>query len=404
MSSITIRSFAPVAILLFAAACADSIPSEANPPSPVAARASAHGHVTASAEWSAVARGLVSARQSNAFQAIRNYATLNLAQYNAVVAAEHASHGGRPLSQRAAVAAASAVALAYAYPSDQATLEDLLHQQLTNPHWLEEGSDDVRRAVAIGRAVGEQVVAHAKTDRLFDPWTGTVPTGPGIWFSSATPPVPPGGAGFGGARPFFLTSTSQFRPAPPPAFGSAEFLAALGEVRHISDTRTAEQDSIAKVWALPLGTISPAGYWNQEAAEMAGAHGFNERRTARLLAVASMAAFDALIACNDAKYTYWLLRPTQADPGIKLAIGLPNFPSYPSNHACISAAEAEVIAAYVPGNSHRLRGLANDAALSRVYGGIHYRFDGVAGLALGRQVAQHVLHMSGLEKDAFSLR
>ena len=351
-----------------------------------------------------MARDLVKARQSNAFQAIRNLATLNLAQYNAVIAAEDESQGGRPLSRRAAVAAASVVALSYAYPLEQEALEEKLHQQLVTPHWLEEGSHDTDHALAIGRAVGEQVVAHAKTDRLFDPWTGTVPTGPGIWFSSAIPPAAPGGAGFSAARPFFLTSTSQFRPGPPPGYGSPEFLAALGEVRRISDTRTAEQDSIARFWGLPVGTITPGGYWNQEAAAVAANHGFNERRTARLLAVSSMTAFDALLACNDGKYAYWLLRPTQADPGIKLAIGLPNFPSYPSNHACISSAAAEVIGAYVPGERTRLRALAVEAAISRVYGGIHYRFDGVAGLDLGGLVAEQALHASAKVRGAFALR
>jgi len=404
MSSYTIRSVASVAIALFAAACEDSTPSDAVRPPLLAARAASPAEVTASAEWSAVARDLVKARQSNAFQAIRNLATLNLAQYNAVIAAEDESQGGRPLSRRAAVAAASVVALSYAYPLAQEALEEKLHQQLVTPHWLEEGSHDTDHALAIGRAVGEQVVAHAKTDRLFDPWTGTVPTGPGIWFSSAIPPAAPGGAGFSAARPFFLTSTSQFRPGPPPAFGSPEFLAALGEVRQISDTRTTEQDSIARFWGLPVGTITPGGYWNQEAAAVAASHGFNERRTARLLAVASMTAFDALIACNDGKYAYWLLRPTQADPGIKLAIGLPNFPSYPSNHACISSAAAEVIGGYVPGERTRLRALAVEAAISRVYGGIHYRFDGVAGLDLGALVAEQALHASAKVRGAFVLR
>jgi len=404
MSSYTIRSVASVAIALFAAACEDSTPSDAVRPPLLAARAASPAEVTASAEWSAVARDLVKARQSNAFQAIRNLATLNLAQYNAVIAAEDESQGGRPLSRRAAVAAASVVALSYAYPLAQEALEEKLHQQLVTPHWLEEGSHDTDHALAIGRAVGEQVVAHAKTDRLFDPWPGTVPTGPGIWFSSAIPPAAPGGAGFSAARPFFLTSTSQFRPGPPPAFGSPEFLAALGEVRQISDTRTTEQDSIARFWGLPVGTITPGGYWNQEAAAVAASHGFNERRTARLLAVASMTAFDALIACNDGKYAYWLLRPTQADPGIKLAIGLPNFPSYPSNHACISSAAAEVIGGYVPGERTRLRALAVEAAISRVYGGIHYRFDGVAGLDLGALVAEQALHASAKVRGAFVLR
>ena len=177
MSSYTIRSVAGVAIALFAAACEDSTPSDAVRPPLLAARAASPAEVTASAEWSAVARDLVKARQSNAFQAIRNLATLNLAQYNAVIAAEDESPGGRPLSRRAAVAAASVVALSYAYPLAQEALEEKLQQQLVTPHWLEEGSHDTDHALAIGRAVGEQVVAHAKTDRLFDPWTGTVPTG-----------------------------------------------------------------------------------------------------------------------------------------------------------------------------------------------------------------------------------
>src|SRR4029453_15069524 len=135
MSSYTIRSVASVAIALFAAACEDSTPSDAVRPPLLAARAASPAKATASAEWSAVARDLVKARQSNAFQAIRNLATLNLAQYNAVIAAEDESHGGRPLSRRAAVAAASVVALAYAYPPEQAALEEKLHDRLATPHW-----------------------------------------------------------------------------------------------------------------------------------------------------------------------------------------------------------------------------------------------------------------------------
>jgi hypothetical protein len=406
MSSRTNIFAAAVTLLsLFSAACSDDAPSApAVVPTPTVARAARQDRATASADWSAVARDLVRTQQSNAFQAVRNYAIVNVAQYNAVVAAARASRGSHRLSHRAAVAAASVVALTYAYPSAAAALETRLQQQLAAPHWLEEGSGDVHAALALGRAVGEQVVAYAKTDRLFDPWTGTVPTGPGMWFSSAVPPAAPGGAGFGAARTFFLTSGSQFRPAPPPAFGSHEFLVDLKEVRDIAATRTAAQDSIAKFWALPTGTVTPAGYWNREAADMAAAHGFDERRTARLLALSSMAAFDALIACNDAKYTYWLLRPTQADPAIKLAIGLPNFPSYPSNHACISAAEAEVIGAYVPGERQRLRALAAEAAASRVFGAIHFRFDGDVGLALGIQVANQALEVSAKERDAFPLR
>jgi hypothetical protein len=89
-------------------------------------------------------------------------------------------------------------------------------------------------------------VELAKTDGYFDPFTGTVPTGPGMWFSSTIPPTSPTGVAIGDARTWFLTSSDQFRPPPPPEFGSPEFVAALAEVRQISDTRTAEQDSIAR--------------------------------------------------------------------------------------------------------------------------------------------------------------
>src|SRR5215203_4308437 len=127
MSSRTmILAAASVTLSLFSAACTDDAPSAptlATAPAPLAARTAPHDRTTASAEWSAVARDLVRTQQSNAFQGIRNYATLNLAQYNAVVAAARASHGGHRVSQRAAAAAASVVALTYAYPSAAAALE-----------------------------------------------------------------------------------------------------------------------------------------------------------------------------------------------------------------------------------------------------------------------------------------
>lgn len=63
-----------------------------------------------------------------------------------------------------------------------------------------------------------------------------------------------------------------------------------------------------------------------------------------------------------------------------------------------------MIAAYVPGERHRLRALASEAALSRVYGGIHYRFDGVAGLDQGSRVAEQALHVTRGEREALSLR
>ncbi len=184
-----------------------------------------------------------------------------------------------------------------------------------------------------------------------------------------------------------LTTASQFRPPPPPAFGSPAFLAALAEVRQIADTRTAEQTAIAKFWALPGGYIVAQAYNNQVATGLITEFHLDERRAAHALALLNMAVMDAFIACHDAKYTYWLLRPSMADPGIKPAIGLPNHPSYPSNHACVTGASMAVLGALFPSRADELWALAEEAGISRIYGGIHYRFDMDAGLTLARQVS-----------------
>lgn len=278
------------------------------------------------------------------------------------------------------------------YPAEQPALESLLKQYL--------GSANAAEGESIGRTVGSAVVAYAQGDRFFAPWTGTVPVGPGFWFSS-TPPV---GAAFGQAKTYFLNSSNQFRPAPHPAFGSAAFRDALGEVRRFSDTRTREQDSLAKFWNLPNGTHTPPGYWNEEGTRLIAKYGLNERKAAHLLALTNMVAFDAIVASHEAKYAYWLLRPTMADAAIQLAVPLPNFPAYPSNHASISAGMADILGATFPAERLRLRQLADQAALSRVYGGIRYRFDGNAGLILGRRVAEWALVRKLNEHTAFPLR
>jgi membrane-associated phospholipid phosphatase len=187
-------------------------------------------------------------------------------------------------------------------------------------------------------------------------------------------------------RPFFLQSGDQFRPGPPPAFGSAEYLAALAEVRSFSDHRTAEQLAIAQFWAMTTGSLV-AGFWNAEASKLIARYHLNEARAARTLALSHMAMMDANIACHDAKFTYWLIRPYRADQAISTPIGRPQHPSYPSNHACMSGTAAYVLGALFPAEAARLAAMADEAGESRLYAGIHYRFDKNAGLGIARQVA-----------------
>lgn len=346
----------------------------------------------ASVYWNQVARGLVVKYSSSPFFAIRGYALLSHAQFEAIAAAKD-GNGQVHASATAAIARASATVLAYLYPSEATALETLIATQLSSPDWPGDKNTNVAAGDDLGRTVGAQIVADARTDRFFAAWTGTVPTGPGLWFSTATPPAPPVGAMFGLARTYFLSSGDQFRPPPPPAFGSPEYLAALAEVRYISDTRTPEQLANAIFWALPNGTITPPGYWNMEASNLIVKYHLDETRAAHVLALMNMTGFDAIVACHDAKFAYWLIRPTQADAQIHLAVGLPNFPSYPSDHACVSGAQTTILGNLFPAERTRLDSLAEQAALSRLEGGLHYRFDNETGLALGRKVAGLALSM-----------
>jgi membrane-associated phospholipid phosphatase len=134
-----------------------------------------------------------------------------------------------------------------------------------------------------------------------------------------------------------------------------------------------------------------AGYWNAVADTLISNYHLPESEAAHVLALANTAAWDANVACHDTKYAYWLPRPTQVDPQITLAIGLPNHPSYPSNHACVSGTAAEILAASFPSEAADMRARAQEAMMSRVYAGVHYRFDGEAGLEIARRVSAFAL-------------
>lgn len=336
----------------------------------------------ATMEWNRIALDMIEKHKPSQQAAQRGMAYLSLAQFAAADSARHAAP--RPFTTLGAIAGASAEVLAYLYPADAAAIEAEVRAREAA---LEPGRDAAfRTGEALGRVIGARAVARAKADRFGAPWTGTVPTGPGIWFSSTVPPTPPALPTLGLVEPFFMSTGSQFRPAPAPAFGSGAFADALEEVRAIAATRTPRQDSIAKFWAMGTGSLI-AGFWNTTAADLIDRHRLGEREAAHALALMNTAAMDALIACADAKFTYWVLRPTQADPSISLAIGLPNFPAYPSNHSCFSGAAAYVLAALFPDDTQRLEGMAYEAGVSRIFGGIHYRFDADAGLQIARAVS-----------------
>jgi membrane-associated phospholipid phosphatase len=363
----------------------------------------------ASVRWNEIARDLVAKHRTDPPMAARLYALLSVAQYDALVAAwnnkyfhnrpapETVVSSLRPLvmvhadpvypSEHATVAAASAAVLAYYYPDEVEFLESKVSEHEASRLWAGVNfRSDITAGDSLGREVAEIVIEYARADRSDAKWAGTLPTGEGIWFSSTTeePLLPM----WGQVKPWLMTSGDQFRSEPPPAYGSPEFQAGLAEVRQISDGRTEEQARIAALWADGSGSYTPPGRWNKIGADLILKYGLNEIRAARAFALMNMAMMDAGIACWDTKFYYLLPRPSQADPSITTPVGLPNFPSYPSGHSCFSGAGAEVLSYLFPDDGEALRDLAEEASVSRVYGGIHYRFDGEAGLAQGKATAQ----------------
>jgi membrane-associated phospholipid phosphatase len=256
------------------------------------------------------------------------------------------------------------------------------------------GTPSDEKSFAHGERIAQGLIEEAESDGSGATWTGTAPVGDAFWIPTppafvAAPLEPLAGTW----RPWNLRSGSQFRPEPPPAYGSAEFLAELDEVYDISQSLTDEQRAIAAFWADGPGTATPAGHWNRIAVELAEDAGWSALEAARAFAALNTAQADAFIASWDAKYAYWSLRPVTAirrliDAEWLPPIATPPFPSYVSGHSSTSGAASTVLGAPLPERAEELDALAEEAALSRLYGGIHFASDNVAGLALGRQVGQ----------------
>lgn len=341
--------------------------------------------VSTSARWNQRAVALVVARQptSNGQAAVsRILAYLSLAQYRAVTAAQAAAGGARPPSISAAVGGASTVVLNSFFPLDVAATEAQLNADLAIPPWPSARREDVAAGESLGRMIGATVLALAANDNYLVASSGAIPVGPDKWVASAAPVV----RSLHGTRPFFLSSASQIRSPAPPAVGSAPFVTALAEVRKISDTRTAAQIAIALNWNTSSGPFT-AGSLNLIADDLIRQYRLAEPEAARILAFANAATFDAQIACWDSKFTYWYPRPTQGDPAITMSIALPNHPSYPSGHSCMTGAFMGVLGDALPLEKTRLEAMVEEAGMSRVYGGIHYRFDCDAGRDIGRAAA-----------------
>jgi hypothetical protein len=386
------RLIALVVMMLVIGACSDA-PSAATafaPAAPLLDEATSasvsDASPVSSVRWNRRAMALFRVRGGSAG---RPNAYLSLAQYRAVLAANDAQHGTTRPSPAGAAAGASVVVLKQYYPLDAAAIDAELEAQRTAATLGTERNTDFDAGEAIGRAIGAAVLAFAATDNSGLASPGVPPVGAGFWVSNGGPIV----RGGLGARPFFLKSASELRLPPPPAFGSPAFLAALAEVRALSDNRTPEQVAISLKWVPFSGVV-----FNGIATDLIVKYHRSELEAAQILAYANTAGVDATLACFDTKFAYWFIRPTQADPGITLAVGLPNHPSYPSGHSCETGAWQGVLSDAFPSERAMLAETAEEASMSRVNGGLHYRFDGEGGLSIGRSAARLALERRGLER------
>jgi hypothetical protein len=372
--------------------------SIAVPPPPAGLPSSTSGSsAPLGGEWIEKAMEFVSARTKDPPASSRAYALVAVAAFDALVVARHWQAAfdspGYP-SESAAVAGAASRVLAHLFP-EQAALR--LDQEAEATAGLGvEGTT----GLALGRDVGARVIAYADGDGSQRVWDGSRPAdrpdGPGFWQpppGSVSPPVQPLA---GSWKTWVLPAGDALRAPAPPAYGSPEYLAEGRELVELNRNLTDDQRRIAKYWEGGQGTPLPAGIWNRIVLDHLATRGADGAQSVRTLALVNVALADAGVAAWDAKYTWWTPRPENAirellDPAWKPFLTTPLFPAYVSGHSTYSAAAAVVLGHLFPDDAERFTAMGEEAGLSRLYGGIHWRADHVGGSAMGREIGALVV-------------
>jgi membrane-associated phospholipid phosphatase len=286
-------------------------------------------------------------------------------------------------SEHAAAAGAAAAVLSYLFPGNAQAFSGMAQQ--AGNSFVYAGvqyPSDVSAGLALGQAVAAAVIERARHDGSDTPWAGTVPTGPVKW--TGTNPVLPQMANW---QTWVLLYGGQLRPAPPPDYNSPQMAAQVAQVKNF--IRTTASNTAVYHWA----SAFVYKLWGDILDQKLFEYGLtpNAPRAARAYALSSVAQYDALIACWDSKYTFWEQRPFQLDPTITTVIPTPNFRGYVAAHATLSQASATILDYLFPQDATYFNAQAQEAASSRVWGGIHLPVDIDAGLQLGNDVATLVV-------------
>jgi hypothetical protein len=232
---------------------------------------------------------------------------------------------------------------------------------------------DTKAGFDLGKLIAEKEIEHTKDFVTKENWDGKRPEGSAIW-SGKFPMFPMAGKN----KTVVLSSGSEFRPGPPPDFAKD-----MEEMKNFK--RSLRTDVNAYNFAAGFGD----DVLHKKILEY-NLH-FNPPRAARLYAITAVGVYDCFIACWDAKYTYWGIRPSQYDTSYKPLLMTPPFPGYPSGHAAIGAVMADLLSYYFPADKAFFQKRAKDGAESRFHAGIHFRTDNEIALVLGRKVAAKII-------------
>ena len=359
---------------------------------------------------------------------VRSYAIMHAAMFDAVNSVE-GSHtpyltevpGSENASVEAAAAQAAHDVLVGLYPTRAAVFDAELIASL-------QGIIDYRaeQGIRVGQIVAERMLAA----RAGDGWSVTPPPYVLPAIAGNWQPAPPANAAatfthYPAVLPFAIKSATQFAPNSPPALTSAQYAADLNEVKELgalnSTIRTADQTQVARLWA-NIGT--PTNFllvWNNVARTVSAARNLTTVEKARLFALTNIALHDSLQTTFASKFDHGIWRPVTAirraeedgnpnttpDPEWLSLIPNPPYPSYAGNMAGIGTSQATILALFFGRDDIRFEhtwvgaggatrsytgfsNMADEAARSRVYGGIHFTFDNVAGQSVGRNVANYI--------------
>lgn len=292
-------------------------------------------------------------------------------------------------------------------------------RQLADHFAMTVPADVLQRSIAHGQRIGLAVSDWAQADGIdyLSDCAYAPPSGPGLW--EPTPPqyAAPLQPCWGQMRPFVLRERSdECQPPTQPAYSDDEtspfYFEAL-EVYHTVKNLTAEQQEIARFWSDDPGkTGTPPGHSIAILTQVVRDQQLTLDEAAEAYARLGIAVADAFISCWQTKFATHVVRPVTyirqfIDPGWNSPITTPPFPEYTSGHSVQAGAAATVLSdlfgaeyaftdqthaelGYVPRSFSSFDAMADEAAISRLYGGIHYRSAIDAGIEQGRCIGQRV--------------